>query len=658
MRIYNNNEPNYSPAWRSLHARRLNRRSVLQICGRTGIGVVAISLVGGWQTIEENDSKVNNTESMKADLESEISPSTSKKNGPSQTKKTNDVKQINQIGSKNTRTPGGILRTASPLKSHDSFDPHRTNNLPTADWMSHFMNRLIRWRNQEKNELEGDLADLPEIPDEETYIFKIKDGAKFWNPNLFDQKAVRLVTAEDILFNVQRQIEEIEHNETTSSNFISSKKYRRTASLKILGPQTIAMTTRGPDGTYLASVHAGPFSWITSREAVENFEHRWEHEQYNQELITGSGFMIPASFDPEESLILRRNNQYWRTDINNQPLPFLRGRAFYNLTTPESVSEAYREQRIDLAGFPLSGSEIKTLSQEFPEHVVTERPIGFTVDAWFNFNPDWKGDNGEGNPWLDRRVAYAFHLSIYRHRMAKLIYQGNAKLSANALTPWFAGSWGPNEEELLNWPGFRMDRNSDIQEARQLLDAAGVEYNASFVLFTPEIWEQANPGSRNFLRAMYEQATHRTVNIQVKSSEVISERLANGTLPGKAPSWNNPPEQIDPTISFSESLLPGATHNFLNYDYAPVASLVRKMEATLDNEKRKKISRQITQILMGVDPVHGVSGFAPTVGVMNGIQPEIRWPYVHTDENTNQFGSAEHNHERSWIDINHKDYSE
>ena len=157
---------------------------------------------------------------------------------------------------------------------------------------------------------------------------------------------------------------------------------------------------------------------------------------------------------------------------------------------------------------------------------------------------------------------------------------------------------------------------------------------------------------------MYEQATHRTVNIQVKSSEVISERLANGTLPGKSPSWNNPPEQIDPTISFSESLLPGATHNFLNYNYAPVTSLVRQMEATLDNENRKKISRQITQILMGIDPVHGVSGFAPMVGVMNGIQPEIRWPYVHTDENTNQFSAAEHNHERSWIDITHKDYSE
>jgi ABC-type transport system substrate-binding protein len=518
------------------------------------------------------------------------------------------------------------------------------------------MSRLVRWRNQEQTELEGDLADLPEMPDDETYIFRIRESARFWDRISGRGESGRAVTAEDIRFNVQRQVEAVNGQGAPDSRFVSADKYRRTASVEVVADRTLVLKTQGPTGSYLGGVHAGPFAWITSPEAVEAFGDRWPDEPNAIELVAGSGFMVPTAFDPDSALVLQRNEGFRRT-AGGRPLPHLAGREFRNLLTVSAVQTAYLERRIDEADFPLRRSDIEALQETYPDHDVSARPFGFTVDAWFNFNPNWPGEDGKGNPWVDRRVAFAFHLAIDRTRLADLIYLGDAQLSANALTPWFAGPWAPTEDDLASWPGFRADRAGDIAEARALLDAAAMDDGTAFVLLVPESWEQANRGVRDVMRMMYEQATERAVSLRVEPSDVIARRLAEGTLPGKAPSWSVPPEGIDPTLAFAESLLPNAARNFLHYDYAPVTDLVDRMQVTLDVVERQDLAQRVTRILLGVDAEHGVNGFGAAVGVMNGMQRTIRRPYVHVDADTLQFSAADHNHERSWLDINHPDYA-
>ena len=471
------------------------------------------------------------------------------------------------------------------------------------------MSRLVRWRNQEQAELEGDLADLPEMPDDETYIFRIRENARFWDRISGRGEAGRPVTAEDIRFNVQRQVEAVSGRGTPDSRFISADRYRRTASIEVVAERTLVMKTLGPSGAYLGGVHAGPFSWITSPEAVEAFDDRWVDEPNAIELVAGSGFMAPTAFDPNSTLMLQRNEGYGRT-AGGRPLPYLDGREFRNLSTVSAVQTAYLERTIDEADFPLRRSDIEALQETYPEHEVSDRPFGFTVDAWFNFNPNWTGENGNGNPWLDRRVAFAFHLAIDRARLADLIYLGDAKLSANALTPWFAGPWAPAEDELASWPGFRADRDADVAEARALLDAAAMDDETAFVFLVPENWEQANRGVRDVMRMMYEEVTQRAVSVRVEPSSVIARRLAEGTLPGKAPSWSAPPEGLDPTVAFAESLLPNAARNFLHYDYAPVTELVEPHAG--DARRRwtgRILAQQVTRILLGVDAEHSVNGF-------------------------------------------------
>ncbi len=171
---------------------------------------------------------------------------------------------------------GGTLRYPGPNTTWDYMDPHRGIFGPTQWVMSDYYNYLIRWFNKELGILESDIGSLPEIPDGETYIFSIDNGAHWWDQ--FPTEGGRTITASDIEFNVQRQIAGEDAGGEVDGTFLQSSLYQKTASTEVVDDQTIVMKTDGPDSAYLTAVHAGPFAWMTSPEAVEEFGNRWRDE--------------------------------------------------------------------------------------------------------------------------------------------------------------------------------------------------------------------------------------------------------------------------------------------------------------------------------------------------------------------------------------------
>jgi len=167
--------------------------------------------------------------------------------------------------------------------------------------------------------------------------------------------------------------------------------------------------------------------------------------------------------------------------------------------------------------------------------------FGFTIQARFNFNAEWPGEDGNGNPWVDRRVTMAFHMAVDRFLQGDTVYLGDYKQSALPATPWFNTAWAIPDEELLTFPGYRPDREQEITELRLLLDAAGIEPGKDFFLISPDVWEQSYPGIVELTKAMYESATEMTMNIDLQPYTVILQRLEEGTEPGDIPSWTNPP---------------------------------------------------------------------------------------------------------------------
>ena len=651
-----NNERNY---WQRMRRSRMSRRALLRASGRAGVGAAGLALVGCGDD-DDDDQSVAQSASTQQQQGAPVQQGA--QGEQAQTAADRQAQAADRQESAAADQPaaaradivrGGNLTFSTPAATHDYFDPHRGVFGPTQFWMGFYMNYLIRYRNKEQDIVESDIASLPEIPDDETYIFSIDQGARFWDQ--YPTEGGRLVTAEDIRANYERQIAAVDATGAEDGTFLGSGAFRRTTSMDVPDDTTWVAKTDGPDATWIG-VPLRPFSWITSPEAIREFGDRWRDEAANVELSSGTGMFIPQSYDPDIGIDMERNPNYWKMGVDGQPLPYYDTVTMASMEDPTTIEAAYRGAQIINGGFPLSTLQAEGIMNDFPDHNSGQIAFGFTIITLVNYNPDWPGEDGLGNPWVDRRFAQALHVAVDPYLMIDTVYLGSGKPTGLHDTPWYSTYWALPEEELLQTPGYRPDRETDIAEARALLDASGYDRSRGLRMIAPDIWESTYPGVLETEVAMYREALDLDVEFDVQPYTVILQRFVDGTYPGSGPQWGNPPAELDPTAPYNDFFTPEGSVNTLSYSYEPIADIARTMRRTLDREERREMSYTAQRILLGTHPDHGLDGITTLPGVMNGISPMLWWPFVHNGEDTLQFAHASHRYDETWIDVNHPDY--
>ena len=666
--------------WRRIRRGRVSRRALLRASGRAGVGAAGLALVGCGDNEEDGPRSVTQStlQQDQQPAQRQQQPSALQRQQAAQQQDTpqqrqqedaaeQQAQQSDQQERTDSQTPaaaqqhvtseiarGGNLRFSTPAHSHDYFDPHRAVFGTTQYWMGFYLNNMIRWRNKEQAIMEADICSLPEIPDEETYLFRVDQGAAFWDQ--YPTEGGRLVTADDIRVNFQRQIDGQDATGAQDGSFLQQSSYAKTSTMETPDDNTFIAKTNGPDATWMG-IPLGPFGWITSPEAIAEFGDRWRDEPTNVELSSGTGMTIPRSYDPDLGLELERNPNFWKLGADGQPLPYFDRVTFASLFDPIAIEAAYRSREINIGEFPLTSLQVKSLSNDFPDHATGNVPYGFTiVTGLFNFNRDWDGWDGLGNPYLDRRFCQAMHLAVDRNQMIDTVYLGSAKVSGQEDTPWFNTYWSIPEQELLTVPGYRPDREADIMEARALLDASGYDQERPIQLIGFDLWEQSYQGIFETEMRMYRDALGIDVRFDIQPTLVVLQRWIDGTFPGAGPQWTTPPSELDPTAAYNNRFIPGGSWNNLFYEYEPMAELARTMRVTVDQEQRRQMAHEAQRIAFGTHPDHGLDGISPTPAVMNGISPAIWWPFVHRGEDTLQFAHASHRMDDTWIDVDHPDY--
>ena len=662
------NDRNY---WQRMRRRQMSRRALLRASGRAGVGAAGLALVGCGGDDDDGQPSAARTAAQQQSMQQQAraqQQATQRQaqqdqqdaaaeqradQAEQQERSTEDPADQQQLEVAENIVRGGNLTFSTPAATHDYFDPGRGVFGPTQFWMGFYMNYLIRYRNKEQDVAEPDIASLPEIPDDETYIFRIDQGARFWDQ--YPTEGGRLVTAEDIRVNYQRQIDAVDATGADDGTFLSAGSYRRTSSMEVPDETTWVARTDGPDATWIG-VPLRPFSWITSPEAISEFGDRWRDEAGNLELSSGTGMFIPHSYDPDIGIAMSRNPDYWKMGVDGQPLPYYDELTLANMEDPTTIEAAYRGKEILNGRFPLSTLQAEGILEDFPDHNSGQIAFGFTIVTLVNYNPDWPGEDGLGNPWLDRRFAQALHVAVDPYLMIDTVYLGSGKPSGLHDTPWYSSYWAIPEDELLQTPGYRPDRETDIAEARALLDASGYDRSRGLRMIAPDIWEGTYPGVLETEVGMYREALDLEVEFDVQPYTVILQRFVDGTYPGSGPQWANPPAELDPTAPYNDFFTPEGSVNTLFYDYEPMADIARTMRRTLDREARLEMSHTAQRILLGTHPEHGLDGITTLPGVMNGISPVLWWPFVHHSEDTLQFAHASHRYDDTWIDTNHPDY--
>ena len=660
------NERNY---WQRMRRSRMSRRALLRASGRAGVGAAGLALVGCGDD-DDDDAQPAAAQTTPTQQQQQDQPAQQPQQQDQQQQSADQRAQ--QADQQETpqeqqqqdqpapavsggRTYGGTLRFSTPAATHDFFDPHRGVFGPTQYWMGFYMNYMIRWANKEAGIMEADITSLPEQPDGETYIFNVDQGARFWDQ--YPTEGGRDVTASDIVINFDRQIAALDADGNPDARFRGQDAFRKTSSYEATDEQTFIAKTAGADATYLGGTILRPFSWITSPEAIQEFGSRWRDETANVELSSGTGPFIPQTYDPDIGIFLERNNNYWKNGPDGQQLPYPDAVEFVNLTDATAVDAAYRAKGIDIGGFPLSSVQVEELTGDFPDHETAEGAFGFTiVTVMGTYEPGWEGSDGLGNPYLDRRFAYAMHVAVDRDLLIDAVYLGAAKPSATHFCPWFSTYWTVPADELRTIPGYRIDRDADIQLCRELIAASGFDTSRTVTIYIPDLWETTYPGISETTRNMYNDALGFNVELDIQPYTVMQDRYDNQTFPGRAPTWTNPPADLDPTAQFTLSLKVGGASNLTQYQYQPVEDIVDAMVTTLDTEQRRDMALQVQRIGLGVDEQHGLDGIFGWFGVMNGVAPQIWWPYVNRDDNTWQFAHDSHNHDDTWLNTEHPEF--
>ena len=362
----------------------------------------------------------------------------------------------------------------------------------------------------------------------------------------------------------------------------------------------------------------------------------------------GTGPFIPTSFDPELSLHLDRNPDYWKFK-DGQQLPFLDSITWQLLTDLTAIEAAYRSGQIDETS--LLSVAIEGIHEDFPDHVRFERAVVLPLAMRFNYNAEW-----DENPWLDRRVPYAFHLAMDRDAIIDFVYLGNGKPSAIQHINWYHG-WAIPDDELRALPGYRPDKSQDIAEARAMLDAAGVEPGTTYDMIVADIFEAIYPGASEFYTNMYRDALDVELNIELVPYDGITQRLTEGRYPGQMPIWVGAGTG-DPTGEWNSRLVFGGSGNVDHYNFGPVEEIVKRMKVTLDSEARREMADEVQYILLGEDDRHGLDGFSTMAVMGNGIDTSIHWPYVNLPEIGTLVWEREGWHWRKEIsyDTEHPDY--
>ena len=435
--------------WQRMRRHRMSRRALLRASGRAGVGAAGLALVGcgdddddsqqqavvqsqpqqsqpqQQQTMQQQDQPQQQQDAMAEQQADQVAQQEQPAQADDQT---DDGQQTVATTDADLPKYGGTLRVSGPVSTHDYWDPHRGVFGPTQYMHGWVYNYIIRWKNKENAEMEYDLAGLPEIPDGTTYLFQVTDGAR-WH-DVFPTEGGRHVTAEDLAFNIQRQIDAFDSTGVEDSTFLSSTSWRKIDTLEAVDEQTLRVTSGGVDSTFLSASFLNPFGWMAAPEGIQAWgldSDVWRDEQTTLR-VAGSGPYIAEFFDPNERFITRRNPDYWKFDANGNQLPYPDGFQYINLFDETATETAFRSKQIDTVG--LNVTAIDNLVADFPQLERHVTPGGFTIQCRTNFNPDWPGEDGLGNPWIDRRMWAAFHVATDRYLMIDTVYLGSAKPSA------------------------------------------------------------------------------------------------------------------------------------------------------------------------------------------------------------------------------------
>lgn len=330
---------------------------------------------------------------------------------------------------------GGVLKTANSA-NFGSFDPH-TGVAVASAYFPRIYNMLVNQSATKPEYTYLDLAQSYEVPDDSTYIFKVRPGVKVAPNDLGVPE--RDLDAEDVKANLERM-----KTDAATNQYGFASQYIESASA---AGDTVTVKTPGAYAWFINRMSLY-FGAIAPRELLAGDLARLAGK------TAGAGAFRLRSVTEGEAARFDRNPNYYRKDEANggMQLPYVDGLQVSVVLDRATQRAAFLSGQIHTY-WTQGGEEARGLSD-----VAISREPNFAYIS-ITMNPQRK-------PFDDARARRAVSRAIDRDEYVRIIYNGDAQ--PDGLVHWPLGSYalGPDELRTAYQP-------FDVADAKKLVAAAG-----------------------------------------------------------------------------------------------------------------------------------------------------------------------------------------
>lgn len=468
-----------------------------------------------------------------------------------------------------------------------TFDPARSYEPWAAGVFNGVYDNLVIIKSGMSAEIEGSLAESYEISsDGLTFTFNLRPGIKFASGNN--------LTSKDVKWSFDR-LKNIKGNPAFLTDTIDR--------IETPDDKSVVIHLSEGDGAFLHKLTSGAFGVLDSElvkshggTADKDAATTDDAEQWLIYNSAGSGSYVIEKYTPNDEMVLKRNENYWRGPASVEKIVFKE--------MPDSTTQIFMLKRGDIdVAFSLNEDQIKELKSE--EDIEIRSFMTLMLQYLFmNTDPEIGGPMA--NPDIWKAVRYA------------LDYKGIHKIvGEGAITPQsiiqvgFLGALPPRDPNYTN-----------IEKAKELLVKAGYPNG-----FTTTLWTNthATCGVKwvTMAQKVKEDLSKIGINVQIKTQTptIGIAAMREGKVPFMIQSWG--PDYMDSNNQLV--FLPGEMYaaNRLNWksDANPkLAQLGKTALIEANNKKRAEILGEIQKIMAEDSPYANIVQYPIQIAIRKGLK--------------------------------------
>ncbi len=463
----------------------------------------------------------------------------------------------------------------------------------------------------------GDLAKSWEISkDGLTYTFKLHEGVKFHNVAPVNG---REFTSEDAKYSLLRITGDPSVIvEKWKPRFQRRLDFGEIKSIETSGKYTLIVTLKEPYAPFLDAL-GHPGTQMLAKEFVETFP-----EKIILEGMIGTGPFLPVEYKNQQIATYKKNPEYWKKDSEGKQLPYLDELASLYFADDTARLAAFRARNLDMASAGAK-NQLETVTRDMPDTRVFITPSSSLNN--FRFNMKFK-------PFQDIRVRKAIHLAVDRHQLLELVEEG-VGVPAGPVTPTYA-SLANTMDWLLSQPGFRKDKQQDLEEAKRLLNEAG--YGDGL---TMNVLVSQSARNADLMSLVGEQLKPLKITIKPEYVDYAGQWVPKSTQGEFELSHMSHALATDADAVLSPHFFTDAPRNYGKFSDEVLDDLIKKQKTALTLEDRRKYAQEAEKRLLEL---------VPMVFMYNPSTILLAQPWVHNAGEGGFSGTAMYTVEKAWVE--------